>query len=158
KDQGRKQGISRHGRLGLLLAAGRFAWGGGPVPKLNALLPDATFEQAERPAGPLPADAEKLLERYYTVKIESMQFCGSTYFNVGFWEGVEALAVTYPVTMWLRRVFCNLPPVEAVQRALIVVDDHYGFNRVLGSLRQRFSFRLLARRGDLDRLVARYSR
>jgi lysine-N-methylase len=158
KDQGRNRGLSRRGRAALFLAATQFAWGRGPVPKLHALLPEATFEQAEAFAGPLPAEAEQLLTRYYTVKIESMQFCGPTYFNIGFWEGVEALALTYPVTMWLRRVFGNLPPIEAVRQALSIMDDHYGFNRVLGTLRQRFSFGILARRGELDRLIAWYSR
>lgn len=158
KDQGRKRGLSRRGRIALFFAASRFAWGRGPVPKLHALLPDATFEQAEAPAGPLPPEAEQVLERYYAVKFESMQFCGPTYFHLGFWEGVEALALTYPVTMWLRRLFRHLPPIEAVRQALVIMDDHYGFNRVLGTLRQRFSFRILARGGELDRLIAWYSR
>jgi lysine-N-methylase len=158
KDQGRNRGLSRRGRLALLAAAAQFTWGRGPVPKLHALLPDATFEQAETPAGPLPAEAEQVLERYYSVKIESMQFCGPTYFHVGFWEGVEALALTYPVTMWLRRVFRYLPADAAVQQALNIADDHYGFNRVLGTLRQRLAFRILTRRGELDRLIAWYSR
>jgi lysine-N-methylase len=158
KDQGRNRGLSRRGRVALFLAATRFAWGRGAVPKLHALLPEASFEQAEAFAGPLPAEAEQVLVRYYTVKVESMQFCGPTYFNVGFWEGVEALTLTYPVVMWLRRMFRFLPPVEAVRRALSIADDHYGFNRVLGSMRQRLSFRILARRGELDRLIAWYSR
>src|SRR5262249_23722770 len=158
KDQGRNRGLSRRGRLALLAAAARFTWGRGPGPKLHALLPDATFEQVETPAGLLPAEAEQVLERYYAVKIESMQFCGPTYFHVGFWEGVEALALTYPVTMWLRRVFHHLPAVAAVQQALNIADDHYGFNRVLGTVRQRLAFRILARREELDRLIAWYSR
>ncbi|HMF11238.1 MAG TPA: hypothetical protein VKE94_03000, partial [Gemmataceae bacterium] len=158
KDQGRNRGLSRRGRLALLAAAARFTWGGGPVPKLHALLPDTTFEQVETFAGPLPAEAEQILERYYAVKIESMQFCGPTYFHVGFWEGLEALALTYPVTMWLRRAFRHLPTVAAVQQALNIADDHYGFNRVLGTLRQRLAFRILTRRGELDRLIAWYGR
>jgi lysine-N-methylase len=158
KDQGRKRGLSRKGRVALLLAACRFVWGSGPVPKLHAGLPDGEFERLEERAGPLPCEAEQVLERYYTVKVESLQFCGRANFRVGFWEGVESLALTYPITMWLRRLFGHLPPVEAVQSALTVMDDHFGFNRVLGSLRQRISFRILARGGELDRLVAWYSR
>jgi lysine-N-methylase len=158
KDQGRKRGLSQRGRIALFFAASRFAWGRGPVPKLHALLPDATFEQAEMPAGALPPEAESDLERYYLVKFESMQFCGPTYYHAGFWEGVEALALTYPVIMWLRRLFRHLPAVEALRQALCIADDHYGFNRVLGTMRQRFGFRILARSGELDRLIAWYSR
>jgi lysine-N-methylase len=158
KDQGRKRGLSRKGRIALFLAACRFVWGRGPVPKLHAGLPDGEFEELEQPIGPLPPEAEKVLERYYTVKVESMQFCGRSNFRVGFWEGVESLALTYPVTMWLRRLFRHLPPFEAVQRAISVMDDHFGFNRVLGSMRQRLSFRILARGSELERLVAWYGR
>ncbi len=158
KDQGPKRGLSKQGRLALLVAAMRFVRGKGAVPRLHGRLPDATFEQAEQSAGPLPAEANAILERYYTIKTESLQYCGPGYFHVGFWEGVEALALTYPVIMFLRRLFRDLPPAEAIQQALIIADDHFGFNRALGSMRQRFSFRILARLGELDRLIAWYSR
>jgi lysine-N-methylase len=158
KDQGPKRGISSQGRVALFRAACRFALGRGPIPKVHAWLPDVTLEQCEVPVGPLPPDAEQLLERYYSVKVESMQFCGRAYFGVGFWEGVEALAITYPVILWLRRAFGHLPPAEAITQALTIADDHFGFNRALGWLRQRLSFHILAQRGELDRLIAWYSR
>jgi hypothetical protein len=75
-----------------------------------------------------------------------------------FWEGFEGLAVTLPVILWVSRAFAKLPPAEAVTRALSIVDDHFGFNRVLATLRQRLSFWILARRGELARLIAWYSR
>jgi len=39
-------------------------------------LPETTFEQLEQPIGPLDPLAEQALERYYTIKVGSMQFCG----------------------------------------------------------------------------------
>jgi hypothetical protein len=45
-----------------------------------------------------------------------------------------------------------------VTRALSIVDDHFGFNRALASRRQWLSFRILATRGELARLIAWYSR
>jgi len=48
--------------------------------------------------------------------------------------------------------------VEAVQRALTIVDDHFGYNRVLRSRRQRISFNILARSGELQKLIAWYGR
>jgi lysine-N-methylase len=158
KDQGPKRGLSARGRVALFRAACRFAWGRGLVPKVHGRLPDVTLEQIELPVGPLPAEAEEILERYYRIKVESMQFFGAGYFGVGLWEGVEALALTFPVILWLRRAFAHLPPAEAIAQALTIADDHFGFNRVLGSLRQRLSFRILARSGELDRLIAWYSR
>jgi lysine-N-methylase len=158
KDRGPNRGIAAKGRLALLMAATRFALGRGRVPKVSRRLPDVTFEEAERPAGPLPPDAEQQLERYYAIKIESLQFCGPTYFGVPFWEGLEALCVTLPVVLWLRRVFADVPTLEGITRALTMADDHFGFNRVLGSLRQRLGFRILTRTGELERLIAWYSR
>jgi lysine-N-methylase len=38
------------------------------------------------------------------------------------------------------------------------VDDHFGFNPVLGTLRQRMSFRILGGTGQLTRLIAWYGR
>ena len=51
------------------------------------------------------------------------------------WEGLEVLALTFPVLMWVMRTMPERPPVEAVTRALTIVDDHFGYNRVLRSRR-----------------------
>ncbi len=158
RDTGPRQGISRHGRLALLSAAWRFARGTGRVPKVHGLLPDATFDQLEAPMGPLPESAVKLLERYYKVKVESYQFFGPTNFNAGFWEGLESLLLTFPATMWLARMFQEMPREKAVSQALQIVDDNFGYNRLLGTRRQRLSTRLLASRGELTKLIAWYSR
>jgi lysine-N-methylase len=158
KDHGPNRGIVKHGRLGLLQAACRFAVGRGTVPAMHGWLPETTFEQAERPRGPLPEAVEQILERYYVLKVGSLQFCGPANFGLPFWEGFEALAITLPILLWVSRAFDKLPPAEAVTRALSIVDDHFGFNRVLGTLRQRLSFTILARRGEIARLIAWYSR
>ena len=42
--------------------------------------------------------------------------------------------------------------------AVRVVDDNFGFNKLLGSARQRFALRLLASRGELTKLVAWYGK
>ena len=77
---------------------------------------------------------------------------------MSFWEGFEHLALTLPLLLWVARAMRPLPAEEAVTRALSIVDDHFGFNRVLGTLRQRLSFKILARRGEISRLIAWYSR
>jgi lysine-N-methylase len=122
------------------------------------LLPEANFEQLEEPTGELPAATTKLLERYYQVKVESYQFFGPTNFNASFWEGLESLLLTFPATMWLSRMFRDLPRDQAVSLALRIVDDNFGYNRLLGTRRQRLSTRLLASRGELTKLIAWYAR
>jgi lysine-N-methylase len=121
-------------------------------------LPETTFEQLEVPLGPLPAAAEEILERYYTMKVGSLQFCGAASFGLPAWEGFEDLALTFPILLWVARMFRDVPREEAVTKALTVVDDHVGFNRVLATFRQRLGFQILARRGELARLIAWYSR
>jgi lysine-N-methylase len=158
KDHGPNRGPAMRGRLALLGAAWRFMRGTGEVPRMHRAIPEATFAQAEEPAGPLPDDAQELLERYYLIKVGSVQFCGAASFGLPFWEGLEALAVTYPVLLWAARLFRDRSRYDALLKVLTIVDDHVGFNRVLVSLRQRYSFRILARTRQLERLIAWYSR
>jgi lysine-N-methylase len=155
KDHGPNRGLASRGRLALMGAAYRFTRGAGTVPRLHAKLPDADFARLEEPVGPLSAEAEAVLERYYLIKIGSLQFVA---FGLPFWEGVEGLAVTLPVILWVARMFRDRSQAEAITQALVIVDDHVGFNRVLASLRQRLSFRILARTGELERLIAWYAR
>jgi lysine-N-methylase len=157
KDQGPHRGLASQGRMALLRAAWRFAQGRGPVPRVNAYLPETTFEQIETQTGRLSPEAEQLLERYYSVKAASLQFCGATNFGIPFWEGLEMLTATYPVIVWLTRALAR-PGIEGLLLAIGLVDDHFGFNRILGSARQRLAFRLLTRTGELPRLIAWYSR
>src|SRR5262249_51450234 len=147
-----------HGRIALLWAAWRFARGTGRVPRTHALIPKTTFEALEQPAGPLPEAAGQLLTRYYLVKLESMQFCGPTNFHRAFWDGFESLVLTFPAMMWLARAFRDVPREQAVAQALRIVDDNFGYNPLLGSRRQLVGLRLMARRGELARLVAWYAR
>jgi lysine-N-methylase len=155
KDHGPNRGLAmRRGRGALLASAWRFTRGHGAVPRMHRAIPETTFEQVETPRGPLPMDAEEILERYYHIKVGSLQFCA----RHPVWEGFEALAVTFPVILWVARTFTDRPRAEAVTQALSIVDDHFGFNRVLLTARQRWSFRILARSGELSRLIAWYSR
>jgi lysine-N-methylase len=158
KDHGPNRGVAGKGRLALLRAAWRFVRGTGTVPRMHALIPETTFEQAEEPRGPLPNEAEQILERYYLLKVGALQFCGAASFGLPFWEGFESLVLTFPILLFVSRLFRDLPRDQAVVQALSIVDDHVGFNRVLARFRQRLSFRILARTGELSRLIAWYSR
>jgi lysine-N-methylase len=161
KDHGAEKGPALSGPVSRFWSAVRFASGRGRVPKLHAALPDvATFAASDAPLGALDNDAVSLLARWHRVKVESLQFCGPTNFGLGVWEGLESLALTYPVAMWLARVMVagGQSASAAVARAVRMTDDNFGFNPLLGSARQKFGLRLLANRGDLPRLVAWYGR
>src|SRR5262245_477011 len=139
KDAGPNAGIASRGRLALLGAAYRFAMGTGRVPRTHGLLPETTFEQLEKFTGPLPDDCEAILERYYLTKIHSLQFAGTTNFNMNFWEGLESLVLTYPAIIWLSRAFAERGPKDALLLALRIVDDSFGFHPLLGTRRQRLA-------------------
>src|SRR5262249_19691612 len=144
--------------MALLGAAWRFARGTGRIPQVHGLMPEARFEECESPKGPLPAESEELLWRYYRVKVQSMQFFGPTNFNLPFWDGLDSLALTLPIVLWLSRLFHERPATGAIEQAVQIVDDNFGYNRLLGSGRQKFGLRLLSSRGELTRLIAWYAR
>jgi lysine-N-methylase len=158
KDKGPDVGPDTRSRLSLVRSAWRFARGNGPLPRLHGLLPETTFDHAEQPAGLLSEEAEQVLERFYVVKLTSLQFCGSANFGMSFWTGLDSLALTLPVVLWLMRVCKGLPPAEAATRCLRIVDHPFGYSPLLGGRRQRFNLGILAQRGELERLIAWYSR
>jgi lysine-N-methylase len=76
------------------------------------------------------------------------------------WDGLESLAVAFAAAMWLTRVLVagGRALDDAVTLAVRIVDDNFGFNPLIGRSRQKFALRLLARRGELPRLVAWYGK
>ena len=60
--------------------------------------------------------------------------------------------------MFLARLFSDRHRDAAVEQALRIVDDNFGYNRLLGTRRQRLSTRILASRDELPKLIAWYSR
>lgn len=157
KDQGPNRGEALRSIFSRIWAAWCFMRGSGPVPRLHAKIPETTFEEAEVPRGPLTPEAERVLERYYAIKVWSLQFCASRK-GPPFWEGFELLALTCPLVLWVSRLFKDVSREQAVITALTIVDDHFGFNPVLHSFRQRLGLRILAWRDEIARLTAWYSR
>lgn len=157
KDNGPDAGIASHGWWTRVYSAWRFAVGSGNVPRLHARIPaTATFEKVEQPAGELPTEADDLLTRYYRVKLESLQFFGVYNFRRHFWGGLDSLLLTFPVILWIARLFemNGEPRAEAILRAVRLVDDSFGFNKLLGGARVTWMVTALADRGEVARLIA----
>jgi hypothetical protein len=66
--------------------------------------------------------------------------------------------VTAPLILWLMRLFRDTPQEKAAVQALIISDDHFAANPLLASRRPRCGLQILARRAELARLIAWYSR
>jgi lysine-N-methylase len=144
-------------RLGRVLDGWRFVRGRGPVPRINEFLPETSFEEVERRSG-MPSEIDETLERFYVVKLNSLQFCGPPNFNMPFWDGLHSLVLTLPMILWLSRAFSGVTPVQAVQQAITLVDDHFGGDPMLGFHHVRQLVRTLGQRGELEKLVAWYGR
>ena len=106
----------------------------------------------------MPPEIDETLERYYVVKLNSLQFCGPPNFDMPLLAGLDSLVLTLPMILWLARALAGLPPVKAVEQAIQLVDDHFGGNPMLGFPHIRFLVQTLAHRGELEKLVAWYSR
>jgi lysine-N-methylase len=158
RDHGPDKGAATQTWLGRLLATARFAFGAGRVPKVNRHVRPVSFAAVESAEGKLGSAAQELLERYYRVKVESLQFCGPANYGVSFWDGLEMLALTLPAIAWLSRAVEADSQEEAVEKAVCVVDDHFGFNRVLVSTRYRMVHRILGSQGEVEKLLGWYGK
>ena len=159
KDTGPDRGPAQRSAVSRLISAMQFARGVGSVPRTSAPMPQATFADTDRPFGELSDEAEGLLARWARVKIESGQFCGPTNFGMMVWEGLESLALAFTAVMWLSRVMRagGRSVEDAIAMAVRIVDDNFGFNKLLGK-RQRRGLRLLSKRAELPKLVAWYGK
>jgi lysine-N-methylase len=160
KDSGLDRGTAQSSAMGRLLSGVQFARGSGAVPKVHRAIPDARFADADRPLGKLSDKSNSLLSRWARVKVESGQFCGPANFGLGVWDGLESLAMTFPAAMWLARIFIagGATADDAIAQGVRIVDDNFGFNKLLGSARQKFALRLLTTRGELSKLIAWYGK
>ncbi|MSR30256.1 MAG: YkgJ family cysteine cluster protein [Gemmataceae bacterium] len=159
KDHGPNRGLVKKGRLALFGAALSFARGQGKVPRVNSFTTDITFDEVEQKREPLEKETSDFLRRYYLTKIGSLQFVGATNFQMPFWEGLHSLILTFPVVAWTAFTLKEGEnQLTRFQTAVSLADDHFGFNKILGTARQRFSLGILQFRQETHRLVAWYAR
>ncbi|MGF1577759.1 MAG: YkgJ family cysteine cluster protein [Gemmataceae bacterium] len=158
KDRGVYKGNTQRGRWTTFLANCRFALGTGEVPMFNNLIRDVTFEELALPSASLTPEEEQLFERYYLVKIKSLQFFGATNFRFPFWDGFEALSLIFPMSLWLSRAISEQPNHESLTKAISLIDDHFGWNPILGRGWGKRAVRILRKQGDIARLIAWYGR
>jgi len=151
---------SAPGRYGwnMLWASLRFARAGGRTPALGRGLESVSFAAIEGLWGPLSPAAEALLTRFFRVKIQSLHFCGRAFHDRPLIEGFRALALLYPVILWLARWLAasdqrtGLSDAD-VARAVSLADARYGHAPYL-----RWRVQLLSQRDDIARLCSWYGR
>lgn len=151
------------GRWRLFRTALTFSRGKGMVPVLQPGFRPVPFEALEKPFGPIPAEAEQTLTRYFRVKVQGLHFCGPAYYGVPFAEGFASLALVYPAVLWIARWLAaseERTTLEAgdVSRALAIADHHHGYADIFGSAGFRSRVKLLAAKGEIGKLAVWYSR
>jgi lysine-N-methylase len=158
RDHGTERGAATRSWMGRFFATARFAFGSGQVPRVNRHIRPVTFAEIDASDWKLTPAAEEVLERYYRVKVESLQFCGATNYGLSFWDGLESLALTLPAIVWVARAVEAGSIEESVERAVCMVDDHFAYNRVLATTRYRLAHRILAGQGEIERLLGWYGK
>jgi lysine-N-methylase len=150
-------------RWKLLRAAVRFASGSGKIPQLQDCFGEATFDQLEAPFGNLPEGADEVLNRYLSVKIQGLHFCGAAYHNVPLVEGFQSLALIVPSICWIARwlaVTNNRATLDLsdIHQAITIADHHQGYSPALGSLSARKRVRYMDELNEITNLALWYSR
>ncbi|GBD35514.1 hypothetical protein HRbin36_00626 [bacterium HR36] len=158
KDQGVRRGLASENRIRLLWAMWRMLRGRGKLPPLQKGLPEVTFADLEKPLPPLPPAAWDLLERYYLVKLRSLQFFGPAFMDYPLLIGLEMLALTLPMILWLARGYLERGSLAAVEKAVQVIDENFVYSPFLASFRQRLALRILASRQETEKLILWYAR
>lgn len=154
---------SRHrgwsGRWRLLSAAVRLVLGRGSLPALDPRLAPLPFATLEPSFGPLPAEADEILTRYFQVKLAGLSFCGRACYDLPLLPGFRSLVLCVTATLWIARwlaasrgrsAWCT----DDLADALALADHHHGYSPALGTFSARGRAATLQRLGDIPRLVA----
>jgi lysine-N-methylase len=147
-------------RLRMASAALGFARGKGAVPRLHEDFPEATFDAIEAiPLGHMDETLQTPFVRYYTTNAVSLQYAVVSRPDWSVIEKYRALAVAYPVALWMLRYFSGpeTPRVEEVINIVTAMDRGQGYAPLVGRQHRR-RIANLAQLGELERLVIWYAR
>ncbi len=145
-------------RLRLVRAALIFARGRGPLPAMHPCFPPTTFEALERPLGPLDAAVLRPLTALFEARAASKYYAMPGRPGWSLVESFRALALGYPLALWLLRLGCGgrPPRVEDMIDVVGALDRGQSYPLLAGR-RHRRRVRSLTRRRGLARLVIWYA-
>ena len=107
-------------------------------------------------------EIDRLMSRYFRVKIQGMHFCGPANYDLSLVDGFRSLALMYPATLWVARVRAighgrNHLELADAQAALATVDHNYGYSPALGMAASLNRLRILGKLQQVTRLCGWYS-
>lgn len=146
-------------RFKLMWAAFRFVRGRGELPRLHTTFPRATFEQLDEPLGVLDAAVYQPLARMLETSAVSWSYALANRRGWSIVESLRMLALAYPIGLWMLRWIAagRAPTPDDMPNIITALDRGQGYGPLAGS-KQRRRVQLMARLGDLERLVIWYGR
>jgi lysine-N-methylase len=147
-------------RARLAWSAMAFARGRGAVPQLHPTFPCATFSALEeRVLGPLEPATWEPINTYFEAQATSTQYAVASRPGWPLVDSFRALALGYPVALWLLRYFAGeTPPARATAIEIVtILDRGQGFGPLLGRAHRR-RVRHLVDLQTLERLAVWYAR
>lgn len=143
------------------LAVGAWAVvrGKGPTPRLHPAFPETTFDELEKPLRALDAAVYLPLNRLIETSAVSWSYALSNRNGWSVTESVRMLALLYPVGLWLLRwrAADGVPDAKLMPEIITAIDRGQGYAPLAGA-KQRQRVQVLARLGELERVVAWYAR
>jgi lysine-N-methylase len=137
----------------VMRASGRLARAKSTLPELHRKFPAINVDQLERPLGPLAGDVLKPLNRFFESHALSKRYSlGQP--NDSLVDSFRRLAFAFPMALWLLRWLADGRDPLADDMVQIIVALERGI--VLPALNS--ATRYLAHSGELERLIAWYSR
>ena len=138
----------------LVLGAVRFLLGSGKTPDFGSGFTPVPFSTIESMPPPDAADMDPLLTRYFSVKLQSLAFCGVGFHGLSLRDGFQSLALHSAVILWLSRWHAvaggrTRPNATDVEQAIQRADHNWSHGRPPID-----RLRLLVQKGDLERLCS----
>ncbi|HUG70716.1 MAG TPA: YkgJ family cysteine cluster protein [Pirellulaceae bacterium] len=146
-------------RWRLARAAVSIARGRGAAPAIHALLPEVTFEALEQPLGHLSPEIQQPFVRLYEANACSLQYAIAARPAWSLVESFRAFALAYPVALWILR-WCSharSPTREEAIEMVTIMDRGQGHQPLAGPQHRR-RVAMIARSGELERMIVWYSR
>jgi lysine-N-methylase len=150
-------------RLRMVAAGLALARGRGKSPALQGRLPPASFASIEGPMSfsdpAQQAGSDELLQRYLSVKLEGLHFCGRAFYNLSFCEGLANLLLTLPLIHYSARWIAtgsgrSTVVLDDVRAAVAIIDHNHGYSPALAMRNNRSRIRRLLGPDVLPRLTA----
>ncbi len=162
-------------RFGLLSAGLKFTFALGRVPKLQESISvtkvfggsadsekSPRFSDLESPYVGRTNEIDRLMTRYFRVKIQGLHFCGAANFDWNLVDGFRSLALMYPATLYIARLRASRQQrhqleLGDVQAALATLDHNYAYSPATGNASALQRIRILGRLQQVTALCGWYT-